>query len=340
MTTPRINPPSRSKDGDHRVSLTTIVCSIIGVGIVLAFVIVFGVTAFFKHLKQTRIDRENEISEERRSRYVTDKLNSGEEFSVHDINKADGDSYVFQIDSDGFAPIPANASRIKPFLCRIDNMVPDSTGCISIKSEEVLTARLPIDSLVLHNADNRFIPLTLHFEDDPGLSATLTYINADIYNHIAADTRKYHSYIVFVKGFIFESGCKTNNGAMFINPVIDNDGDDTISTFALPDDFAPVAKGATGVRQFVCQVDNIVPGKDGKVLVGTTNARAWLNIDSLIRKSDSPFQPIFLKIKGSNDIVELTEVNVTTRNQRKGGKKSYKAIINGYVYSKNTKNSE
>ncbi len=182
MTTPRINPPSRSKDGDHRVSLTTIVCSIVGIGIVLAFVIVFGVTAFFKYLKQTRIDRENEISEERRSRYVTDKLNSGEEFSVHDINKTDGDSYVFQIDSDGFAPIPANASRIKPFLCRIDNMVPDSAGCISIKSEEGLTARLPIYSLVLHNADNRFIPLSLHFEDDPGLSATLTYINADIYH--------------------------------------------------------------------------------------------------------------------------------------------------------------
>lgn len=338
MTTPPPIPsPRRGKD-DRKDNLSTIVFSIIGVGIILALAIAIGVPAYFKHLKQQRIAKENEQYREEMSQMRISDLKEGREFYVRDAAQSAGDSYMFQLEEGDFAPVPQGATWMKPFIYRIDNMAPDSNGKVSVIACDRLRTLLPIDSLVFSSSDKPFAPITLHFADDPAKTVVLTYINADIYNHCEKDSISYHSYVAFVKGFLFDSGTAGENNKIMPGSGVERDHDNQLYTFTLhEDDFAPVIKGATGVKQFVCSVDNRVPDKAGKVFVGTANARAWLNIDSMVNKTTGKaFRPVTLKIKGSNDVVSLTEISVTTRlhsDKKNNEYKSYNATIHGYVFT-------
>ena len=192
MTTPPPIPsPRRGKD-DRKDNLSTIVFSIIGVGIILALAIAIGVPAYFKHLKQQRIAKENEQYREEMSQMRISDLKEGREFYVRDAAQSAGDSYMFQLEEGDFAPVPQGATWMKPFIYRIDNMAPDSNGNVSVIACDRLRTLLPIDSLVFSSSDKPFSPITLHFADDPAKTVVLTYINADIYNHCEKDSISYH----------------------------------------------------------------------------------------------------------------------------------------------------
>lgn len=330
--------PRQSKDSGS-TGLSTIVTSIIAAGVVLALAIAIGVPALFRYMKRREIDRRNQLSYEERSKMIINNLKAGVEFTVHDSNQTSGDSYTFRLQENDFVPVTDNAAWVRPFLYRIDRIVPDSKGRVSIDTGDDRRVSLAIDSLIIHNSEAPYSPITLRVADSPSMTAVLTYIDADVYNHCEKDSFNYHSYVGFVKGYLFESDPAGVSNKTMPGGTIDSDDDRAYYSYTLhADDFAPVAKGATGLKQFVCQVDNKVPDASGKVFVGTANARGWLNIDSLVHKaSHRTFEPIPVKVNKSSNTLLLTELSVTTKNHKdktKNEYKSYTATIHGYVFSK------
>ncbi|MDE6190987.1 MAG: hypothetical protein K2G47_05110 [Muribaculum sp.] len=338
MTPPPVPHRQKNNNDGGDGNLHKIVLIIIGIGIILAIAIVIGIPAFFKYMKQRDIDMKNAATYEAQTCQIVSNLKSGKEFRVHDREHSAGDSYMFQLPEGDFAPVPQGAQWIRPFICRIDNMVPDSAGRVSVIAGDGLRAPFAIDSLVFHNGEDYYTPVQIHFDGKPTMTGVLTYINADIYNHCVQDSINFSSYILFIKGFIFDSGSMGQNHINMPGKSEETDADEELHIFALnDDDFAPVVKGATGVKQFVCSVDNKMPDQAGRVFVGTANARAWLNIDSLVNKTaDKNFEPVRLKVNGSNDVVTLTDLSITTRKhtgKKQNKQTSYNATIHGYVFT-------
>lgn len=339
MTHPPYGKPTRPSGDGHRFSLKTIVLSIVGLGVVLAVLIITGIPAFSRYARQKHIDRENERYRVEASQQNISNLNTGNEFRPRNTDRIAGDSYAFQIPEGNFVYLPDNAKGIRQFLYRIDDIVPDSKGNVTIYPGDNITASLNIDSLVNISDDSEFSPVIMRVKGHPDLSAIATSINIDTYNRKDGDI-DYHSYIAFVKGYLLTSGDFHNKEMPPSRIKSINSVHDSLYTFTLhADDFAPIAKDSKGVKEFVSHIDNIVPDKSGKVMIGSSNARAWLNIDSLIRNGSSDaFQPVFLKVKGNSNVVLLTELSINSlkHNNKDGDYKSYNAMAKGYIFSKET----
>jgi len=108
-----------------------------------------------------------------------------------------------------------------------------------------------------------------------------------------------------------------------------------------PSEMIAIPFGVTGMKPFMCPIQNVVPDASGRISVGTAEARGKLNIDSLIRTSDSTaFAPVLLKVPGYPDKkLLLTGITATTRQLNdsisSGDRYSVSARIDGYIFKYN-----
>lgn len=338
MTQPPPIPPKKADS--HKTVFITIGLAIIGVLMVIAefAIALFLVSSIYSKVSsiidRARIDEENEKYYAEVDRSTLNSLAAGVEFQVMDSKHTIGDNYTFRFLESEFVPVPENAVGVKPFTCRIDQTVPDRNGRVSVLAENGLKARFSIDSLIADSEKN-YQPLQLHFAGAPDRLATATYIDADLYNHTVADTVDFHSCIALIKGYLFNTGKESDTYGMPAEH--EHDESDHIYSFTVPDDsFVPIPQGTTGMKDFVSGANNVILRSDGRIMIGAENARAWLNIDSLITRGvKKEFVPVQLGVKGFNRVLTITDLSVKT-GSREQGKRTYSVTAKGYVFDKQT----